>query len=370
MVEKHFVCAVLAIMAFSSAALCGSAHAQSPAQNVCSAHCIPESNTTYIDPQGTAHVTGVIPVPLTVSPQAQKFIGRPLPGDPGNRGLNVWEDQARAKEIFSKLYPVRMAEAKLNGVPVRIVTPLTEPQQNRDKVLINVHGGGFVGDGGSWTESIPIANLTQTEVVAVLYRLLPKYPFPAAVDDTVAVYRELLKKYQPKNIALYGTSAGATLAAETCVKIRQLELPLPGALGVFSGLGDFSTGMQGDTMSFFTLDGLAGHIKPPRGDDVYRGNADPKDPVLSPVYADLRGFPPTLFISSTRDMLLSGTAILHRAFLRADVDAQLIVFEGLSHAFWYDPYLPESKEAFEMMASFFASKLNLKLKQLQPYRWD
>jgi len=149
------------------------------------------------------------------------------------------------------------------------------------------------------------------------------------------------------------------LTAETCVKLRQLGLPLPGALGIFSGLGDFSAGMQGDTMSLFTLDGLAGHIKPPRGNDVYRGNTTPKDPVLSPLYADLHGFPPSLFISSTRDMLLSGTVILDRAFLRAGVNAQLIVFEGLSHAFWYDPYMPESKEAYGYMASFFEKELHL-----------
>src|SRR6185312_14417040 len=168
-----------------------------------------------------------------------------------------------------------MDEGKIAGIPVRIVTPMDMPKQNRTKVLINVHGGGFVGDGGSWTESIPVGYLTQTKVVAVLYRLMPEYPFPAAVDDTVAVYKELLKTYKPENIGLYGTSAGATLTVEVCVKLRQLRLPLPGALGIFSGLGDFSTGMQGDTMSFFTLDGLAGRIKPSRGNNLYRDKANP-----------------------------------------------------------------------------------------------
>lgn len=327
-------------------------------QSPCKMQCVPD-DTGFIDPNGTAHISRVVPVPQTVSPEAQKFIGRPLPGDPGNSGLNLWMDEDQAKKMFSALYPVHMEESAIGGVPVRIVTPLNMPKQNDDKILINVHGGGFVGDGGSWTETIPVGYLTQTKVVAVLYRLLPKYPFPAAVDDTVAVYKELLKTYNPENIALYGTSAGATLTAETCVKLRQLGLPLPGALGIFSAQGDYSAGMQGDTMSFFTLDGLAGRIKPPRGNDLYRGNTDPKNPVLSPVYANLHGFPPTLFISSTRDMLLSGTALLQRAFLRANVDAQLIVFEGLSHAFWYDPYLPESKEAYGYMASFFEKQLHL-----------
>ena len=67
--------------------------------------------------------------------------------------------------------------------------------------------------------------------------------------------------------------------------------------------------------------------------------------------------PPTLFLTSTRDLLLSGTSILHRAFLKAGVDAQLVVFEGLAHAFWNNPGLPESKDADQLMADFFDKHL-------------
>jgi acetyl esterase/lipase len=76
------------------------------------------------------------------------------------------------------------------------------------------------------------------------------------------------------------------------------------------------------------------------------------------VYADLSGFPPTLFITSGRDLLLSGTTILHRAYLRAGVDAQLVVFEALPHAFWNNPSLPESKEADQLMATFLAKRVD------------
>jgi acetyl esterase/lipase len=84
---------------------------------------------------------------------------------------------------------------------------------------------------------------------------------------------------------------------------------------------------------------------------------DPKDPVLSPVYSDLHGLPPTLFVTSERDALLSGTANLHRAFLEAGVDAHLIVFDALTHAFWYNPVLPEAQEANHFMANFFVKHL-------------
>jgi acetyl esterase/lipase len=196
------------------------------------------------------------------------------------------------------------------------------------------------------------------KVVAVLYRLAPEYPFPAAVDDSIAVYKELLKTYKPSHIVIYGTSAGAILTGEVAVKIKQLGLPLPAALGIFSGMGDF--GRMGDSISIYALRGLSGHLDPPAPgahDPEYTGETDVKDPVLSPMYADLHGLPPTLFVTSGRDLLLSGTVNLHRAFLHAGVDAELVVFDALPHAFWYDFKMPEAIEANHMMADFFVKQL-------------
>jgi acetyl esterase/lipase len=134
---------------------------------------------------------------------------------------------------------------------------------------------------------------------------------------------------------------------------------LPGALGIFSGLGDFS--LAGDSQAMYSLSGLRGYLQQPVTEGVhdpeYVGTTNPKDPVLSPVYADLQGMPPTLFVTSGRDLLLSGTTILHRAFLKAGVDAHLVVFEALAHAFWNDVDLPESREADEIMAHFFDTHL-------------
>jgi acetyl esterase/lipase len=123
-------------------------------------------------------------------------------------------------------------------------------------------------------------------------------------------------------------------------------------------MGDFAR--AGDTEAIYSLQGFSGHLDPPASgphDPFYVGKTDPRNPVLSPVYADLRGLPPTLFVSATRDMLLSGTANLERAYLHAGVDAHLIVFDGLPHAFWYDPQLPESIEANHFMADFFLKHL-------------
>ncbi len=323
----------------------------------------PPGDSSYIDRNGTAHVTRVVPVPRTISPEAQRTLGRQVsdaskPETLAERRAKTDKWQAGAGEKSRALYPANVAGGTIAGIPVRIITPLTTPPDKRDRVLINVHGGGFNSDSGSLTETIPIANLTQTKVIAVLYRLAPEHPFPAAVEDTVAVYKQLLKTYKPQNISLYGTSAGAILTGEVAVKLRQLGMPLPAALGVFSGMGDFSR--VGDSQALFALNGLSGSLTvpgstpPPSG---YARSTDLKDPVLSPLFADLQGMPPTLFITSTRDLLLSGTTILHRAFLRAGDDAQLVVFEALPHAFWNDPNLPESKEADRIMAGFFDKHL-------------
>jgi acetyl esterase/lipase len=350
-------CAFLLLLA--SAALA----AQQPAPKPTTAADAPNRDTSYIDAKGTAHVTRVIPIPASLSAEAKQFLSRGEPDQGPAESLvnrrsrtDAWALTAAA--AWSKLCPNQLVEDKIAGVPVRIVTPEAMPEANRDKVLLNLHGGGFNSDSGSYTETIPIAGYAKIKVVAVLYRLAPEHPFPAAVDDSVAVYKELLKTYKPEHIVIYGTSAGAILTAEVAARLKQLGLPQPAALGIFSGMGDFAR--EGDSITLYALRGFAGPLDPPSPgphDPDYVTTTDPKDPVLSPIYSDLHGLPPTLFVTSGRDLLLSGTANLHRAFLNADVDARLVVYDALPHAFWYNPNLPESIEANKLMADFFVKQL-------------
>ncbi len=324
---------------------------------------VPQDSATF-DPDGTAHVTRVIPMPSTISPEAQKWLAEIAQYKSGPETLaerrahtDAWrkKDSAEAR----KLYPVNIEETTTAGVRTDIITPLSTPEANRNRVLINLHGGGFNSDSGSLIEGVPISNLAKIKVFSVYYRLAPENPFPAAVDDVVAVYKELLKTYKSRNVGIYGTSAGAILTAEVAVRLKQLQLPLPGALGVFSGLADYSR--PSDSKQIYTLNGLPGMLEPsdptkPR-EDAYVGKTNPKDPVLSPIFADLHGMPPSLLVTSSRDLLLSDTALFHRALLRAGDDAQLVVFEALPHAFWYHFQLPETTEALELMAKFFEEKL-------------
>jgi len=349
----------LCVVAFAVLAIASTLTAQSNSA---------QQDAATFDSDGTAHVTRVIPMPATISPEARKWlqsldleslnqqkVGPPETLAERRTRTDAWRkmDSAEAR----KLYPVKVEETSTAGVRTDIITPLSTPENNR--VLINLHGGGFNSDSGSLIEGVPIANLARIKVVSVYYRLAPENPFPAAVDDVVAVYRELLKTYKPHNIGIYGTSAGAILTAEVTVRLQRLGLPLPAALGIFSGLADFSR--VGDSRQMFTLQGFPGQLEPVDPsrlpDDPYVGKTDRKDPVLSPLFADLRGMPPTLLVTSTRDLLLSDTATFHRALLHAGDDAQLVVFEALPHAFWYNFNLPETVEALQIMANFFDQKV-------------
>jgi acetyl esterase/lipase len=325
---------------------------------------VPLQNSSSFSPDGAAFVQRVIPMPSTISPESQAWLAsltqkKSAPQTLAERRVatDAWRKQGSAEA--RRLYPVNIQETSIAGLRTAIITPLVTPEANRNRVLINLHGGGFVSDSGSLIEGVPIANLAKIKVVSVYYRLAPESPFPAAVDDVVAVYKELLKTYKPHDIGMFGTSAGATLTCEVAVRLKQLGVPLPAALGMFSVHPDFSR--PTDSQAFFTLDGLPGELQildptlPP--DDPYPGAANRQDPVLSPQFADLRGMPPSLLVTSTRDLLLSDTSLFHLALLRAGVDSQLLVFEALPHAFWYHYQLPETKEALDLMAKFFDEKV-------------
>jgi epsilon-lactone hydrolase len=325
----------------------------------------PAADSARFDADGTAHITRAIPMPVTVSTEAQTWL-QSLTLHPSREQtlverratLDRWraQDSAEAR----KLFPVNVEEKIIGGVRTDIITPVPLPDENRNRVLINLHGGGFNADSGSLIEGIPIASLAKTKVVSVYYRLAPENPFPAAVDDVAAVYKELLKEYKPASIGIFGTSAGAILTAEVAAKLKQSGVPLPAALGIFSGLADYSR--LSDSQNIYTLQGLPGSLEPtdpnhPRP-DAYVGSTDRKDPILSPIYSDLHGLPPSLLVTSTRDLLLSNTAIFHRALIRAGNDSQLVVYEALPHAFWYHFQLPETREALETMAGFFDKKVS------------
>jgi epsilon-lactone hydrolase len=364
--RKHFVSAcpllwaVFSIMPLLAGVPPAAAQSPPPAP----AQSAPQSDSATFDADRTAHITRVVPMPSTVSPEAQDWLDSlthrshaPQTLEQRRASTDEWRKRDSAEAL--KFYPAKVEESTTAGVRTDIITPLAASAANKNRVLINLHGGGFNSDSGSLIEGVPISNLTKIKVVSVYYRLAPENLFPAAVEDVVAVYKELLKAYQPRNIGIFGTSAGAILTGEVVAQLKKSSLPLPGAVGMFSVKPDFSR--VTDSLQLFTLDGFPGPLSPtdpihPPA-DPYVGSTNPKDPVLSPLFADSKNWPPSLFVTSTRDLLLSDTAMFHLSLLRAGNDTQLVVFEALPHAFWYQFHLPETKQCLEIMAKFFEDKL-------------
>ena len=302
------------------------------------------------------------PMPQTVSPQgravAEALARAPLPNPLPPIALQrqfIDSLQASFGGQLEKRYDVRVETTTMAGVPVRIVYPKGVTAIGKGPVLLNLHGGGFQLDSGSLTETVPIAALTGVPVVAVLYRLSPENAYPAALDDALAVYQALEKDRPASKIAVFGTSAGAVLSGELIARLTSLHKPMPAALGFLSGSADLST--SGDSESWAPLPtgdrSLAASIRP------YIAATAPTDPVLSPIHGDISGFPPTLLLSSTRDILLSPTAIFARALTEHGVDARLIVFDGLPHAFWSYMDIPETVQADTLVADFLKARLGV-----------
>jgi epsilon-lactone hydrolase len=300
------------------------------------------------------------PPPVTLSEQARVSLAAAAAAvpvdlanvDPAMMRLFADQVQTGLGAEQQKTYPVTVTEDVIAGVPVRRIVRASG-EVDRRRVLMNLHGGGFAVDAGSLTENIPIAAITGMEVVALLYRLAPENPYPAAVDDALAVYKALLADHDPRDIGVYGTSAGAVIGPQLMMRLKVEGLPPPGALGVFSGEADL-VGVA-DSLRIFARAAEADLLIRCKLD--YVGDADPHDPLVSPILGDLSVFPTTLCVSSGRDVLLSGTANLSRALTAAGVSAELVVYDALPHAFWANIPAPESDEAFQRMSSFFTTEL-------------
>ena len=264
---------------------------------------------------------------------------------------------ARALERF----PCDIAGDMIAGVRVDRVRPMGGvPASHRDRVLINLHGGGFrIGAGlGAQLESVPIAATLGIEVIAVDYRQGPEHAFPAASEDVAAVYHTLLEQYAPAKIGIYGVSAGGVLTAMTIAWLDRYNLPKPAAIGLFcapaenvwGGDARFSTPPQ------FGFPAPPVEPNPPLTGMPYVRLEDLRDPLVSPAFYPelLARFPPTLVITGTRAGEMSAAVHTHARLIAAGVEAALHVWEGMWHGFLEDFELPEAEEAQAVIARFFA----------------
>jgi len=313
----------------------------------------------------------LLPVPTTVSPQMQKIIGAPISPTWKDfpKTAEDWKAQvdaaatasARALPAMREALAVKLEPLTIDGVKAYALTPAVIPPENRNRLLIHVHGGCYVSNPGeSGTgEATMMAGFGRFKVISVDYRMPPDHPYPAALDDAMTVWKAVAKTTDPKNMAIFGSSAGGALTLSMVLRAKLDNVPLPGAIAPGTPMSDLT--LAGDS---FATNAMVDNvlIAPSTSCDaraaLYANGHDLKDPLLSPVYGDMRGFPPTILNSGTRDLLLSNTVRVHRKLRQAGVVAELHVHEGQAHGGWYrDASAPESKEAFEEIARFFDNHL-------------
>ena len=282
-------------------------------------------------------------------------IAQPAPDD-----LEGWhQTKERVTAFLTDLISARAAELRsgvetieMGGVVVQMATPAEGAAPGR--AYLDVHGGSLVFGEGAFCRfgARRAADNHGVRCFGVDYRMPPEHPYPAALDDCVAVYRALLKDYAPENIIVGGQSAGGNLAAATVLRARDEGLPMPAGLVLLTPELDLTE--SGDT--FETNRWVDVMLPRPlmNANLLYAGGHDLEHPYLSPLFGDFSGgFPTTFLQAGTRDLFLSNTVRMHRALRRARVPVELHVFEGMPHG-GFMGMTPEDEELDQELRRFVA----------------
>ncbi|MCP3731117.1 alpha/beta hydrolase [Sphingomonas sp. MG17] len=325
---------------------------------------------------GPRHVPArAIPVPSTLAedPEMAASVGGPYSPlwnlDAAN--ADGWRAIVRERDALAaaaaagmrEKLGVAMARAPIGGVNAyRLASKRLDPAR-QDKLIFHLHGGGYVlGNGEAGTfEATLIAAYTGYPVLSLDYGMAPDRPFPAGIDDTIKAWKALTADRDPRRIALHGTSAGANIGLAALLKMKSLDLPMPGALGLGSPPAD--KGRRGD--SWRTNEWADNIVVTPDSSylnavhELYAGKESLDNPLVSPLLGDFTGFPPGVISTGTRDVFLSDAAHVHRKLRRAGIPAELLVFEAVSHSsFLFAPTSGATKEMYGAMAVFFDTHLD------------
>jgi monoterpene epsilon-lactone hydrolase len=317
----------------------------------------PEPRPATLDPNGTLHVPAFsLPTSELISPEFRDAYKRTVeslfPTPPSNDAPpEEWEkysaeENRRAEpRLIRDLShnPVEITETRIAGVPIAVITPRDGVAgDNRHRVLVYLHGGGFFMNRdlkSAMIGAIPIASIGRIKVIAVAYRQFPAFRYPAASEDVAKVYGALVEQYKPASIGLYGCSAGGVLVGQSVAWFQIHHLPRPGAVAMLCsapmipgsaayawGAGDSRLwGAQGNFLGPWPAgDAAAGYFE---GASVDSAEAYPgiSDKVLAK-------FPPILLVSGTRAVEMSDVVVAHAKFLRLGVKSSLYILEGGWHS--------------------------------------
>ena len=262
---------------------------------------------------------------------------------------------ANVQPMADRLH-VAIEPSTIDGVKVYIL-PRQTFAPNRNRLLVHVHGGCYVLGPhlAAVPEALQVAGISHIKTISVDYRMPPEAYFPAALDDAMTVYKAATTMVPPQNLGVFGSSAGGALTLEMMLRAKAAGLPMPGAIAPGTPMADATN--AGDT---FQTNALVDNVLvSPNGfcnaaTKFYAHGHDLADPMLSPIYGDMHGFPPTILTSGTRDLLLSNTVRTNQKLREAGVETRLQVFEGQAHAqFYRDDRIPEDHFAITEIAAWF-----------------
>ena len=272
-------------------------------------------------------------------------------------------ERTRVKGIENQIagMEIQVDSANVGGVVVRKLIPATIDSNFANTIFVHIHGGAFVLNGGmnSIREGLIVADRLKMPVWSIDYRMPPDFPFPAALEDVVNVHKAIIQAHPEKKVVMGGSSAGSQLVMAATLQLKREKINLPDALQLSTPWSDLTK--TGD--SYYMNDGVDQVVVTNDGfleacAKLYANGKDLKDPLLSPVYGDFSGFPPSQLISGSRDLFLSNTIRTHRKLRDAGVEADLIVLEGFSHAqhvILYDT--PESVAVYKDLEIFLKKHL-------------
>lgn len=283
----------------------------------------------------------------------------------------------RSMNVEGRDIPIEQSRAAFDGIANMFVLPsdvkheavdvdgtpgewISVKGTTGDTTILYLHGGGYViGSINSHREMISrIARAAKVRALAIDYRLAPEYPFPAAVEDATKAYRWLLRQsVPPERVIVAGDSAGGGLTVALLLALRDAGDPLPTAAVCISPWTDLE--ITGESM--VTKKDVDPMIRPDDakwGAERYYGSADPRNPQVSPIHADLSGLPPLLIQVGTSEVLLSDSARLAERATSAGVDVTLEEWEEMVHVWHFFAFmLPEGQQAIERIGEFVRGKV-------------
>lgn len=278
------------------------------------------------------------PAPASISEKAQAWLSLQPPASPypALDDTEGWLARIKASDQGLSMFirndlPVESEERDIDGVRTYVVRAPEVPDDPSTPIYLDIHGGALISGGGEACRAMASGSALTTGMIhwAVDYRMPPLHPYPAPLDDCMTVYRRLLTERDPADIIVGGGSAGGNLSAALIARAKDEGLPMPAGLVLLTPEVDLTE--SGD--SFQTNLGvdniLSGSLMP--ANLLYANGHDLAHPYLSPLFADVTGWPPTFIQAGTRDLFLSNAVRMHRKLRTAGVDAELHVFEAMPH---------------------------------------